>query len=457
MSDNVFILSADSLRLDRTGDDQLMPFLVERGDASTRFTNAVANGPFTPASFPAMLASRYASSIDGIGLPAEGGVATLAEQLAAEQYETAFWSDNKFVGEEYNYDRGYDVSAGYETGLRDTVREHIDEDGLLFSVLEFGYMRLWKSLKNTTGDSHYYATAAELNETARNWLAEKDPDTDSVHVWCHYMDTHHPYEPAEEWMPYDELEVVETRTQANNTTRRAVQSDGTEATPAELRDVERLYDAECRSLDAQLRQFVTWLEDEGWLQEDDLLVVTSDHGEVFSGTEQWSVLGHENVFTEECTRVPLLIDHAGLDPHDVSKQCSLIDLLPTILELLGVETPDPLTMGDPLQPLVSEESADREHVFYDGTLEYNGIRTTDGRKVFNCETEGEATYLETTYTSEPVAYDEEPVRDGDPDETLLAALRDHESRCATLAEESQGIDPESLQVEQHMRDLGYLE
>lgn len=457
MTENVFVLSADSLRLDRTLDEDVMPFLVERGKAATRFTNTVANGPFTPASFPAMLASRYASSINGIGLPEEGGVTTIAEQLSREGYDTAFWSDNKFVGDEYNYDRGYDISAGYETSLRDTVREYIDEDGLVFSALEFGYMRLWKSLKNTAGDSHYYATAEELNGKARNWLADRDPEADDVHLWLHYMDTHHPYEPADEFMPYDDLEVVENRTEANNVTRRAVRSDGADATPAEIRDVERLYDAECRYLDAQLREFIHWLEAEGWLGDDDLLVITSDHGEVFAEYEQWQVLGHENLFTEECTRVPLLFEHPDIDTLDVSEQASLIDLLPSVLDIVGVDAPDKLVMGESIRPLVPDDQDKRELVFYDGTLGYNGVRAADGRKIFNCERYGEDEYIETTYTDSPTDYDSEPVKEDTLDEELQAELDDHVKRCSKLAEESEGVSPESLQVQQHMRDLGYLE
>lgn len=453
---NVFVLSADSLRLDRSLDDETMPYLAELGEQATRFTNTVANGPFTPASFPALLASRYASSIKGIGLPEEGGVTTLAEQMFQEGYRTALWSDNKFVGSEYNYSRGYEDGFGYRTSLRDTVREHIDESSLLFRALELGYMQMWKSLKNAAGDSHYYATAADLQAKARGWLEGLDPVRDDVHLWLHYMDTHHPYEPSKAYMPYEELEVVDNRTQANNLTRRVVESDGADVSEAERRDVVRLYDAECTALDAELRTFVGWLREEGWLGEEDILVLTSDHGEVLSNWDSWGVFGHENVFTEECTRVPLVIDHADLEPRDLEGQASLVDLMPTLLDLVGSDPPEELVMGESLVPMVRDGSDGLDRVFYDGTLGYHGVRASDGRKIFNCERHGEDEYLETNYANSPTTYDDEPVGD-DVSPDLRADLEDHAARCAQLAEESQGIDPDSLQVEQHMRDLGYLE
>lgn len=454
---NVIVLSADSLRLDRTMDHETMPFLAERGGESTRFTNAVANGPFTPASFPTLLASRYASSIDGIGLPEEGAVTTIAEALRREGYRTALWSDNKFVGDEYNYDRGYETGYGYETSLRDRVREHIDEDGRLFKTLEFGYMRLWKSVKNTVGDSHYYTIADDLNTKAKAWLDGLDPERDAIHLWLHYMDSHHPYEPPEAYMPYDDLAVIENRTEANNVSRRVVRSDGEDATDAERQDLVRLYDAECQYLDAALSEFVDWLEASGWLTQDDVLVITSDHGEVLSGWHDWGVFGHENVFTEECTRIPLLIQHATLDPRDIPGQVSLIDLLPTILELVEKERPSDLLMGDSLRPIVDGELPARDRIFYDGTLEYHGVRTADGRKLFNCEHLGADNWVRTNYTPDPNDYDDEPIQDGDADGPLLKYIAEMKEVCGDLAEDSKGVDPDSLQVEQHMRDLGYLE
>lgn len=452
---NVFVLSADSLRLDRTLSSDVMPFLTELGSDATRFTNVVANGPFTPASFPTLLASRYASSIEGIGLPEEGGVSTIAEELKRQGYRTALWSDNKFVGGEYNYDRGYDVGSGYEKNLRDRVRQHIDEDGLLFKVLEFGYMRTWKTLKNAATDSHYYSTAGQLHTKAQAWLNDQDPDDGPIHLWLHYMDPHHPYEPAEAFMPHDNLEVVTNRTEANNLTRRAVRSAGQEVTEAELRDVRRLYDAECEYLDEQLRSFVEWLESEGWLGADDLLVVTSDHGEVLYDWNEWGVLGHENVFTEECTRVPLIFRNAKLPTRDIQEQASLVDLLPTVLDMAGLNGSDELFMGTSLTPIISGESSGRSRVFYDGTLNYHGVRDADGRKVFNCEYFGSDGYVQTRYGGSTVAYEE--TLDGDPDEELLSYIDVQTEECAELAEESKGIDPNSLQVKQHMRDLGYLE
>lgn len=455
---NVIILSGDSLRYDRAMDDDVMPYVASMAETTTNFRNAVSNAGFTPGSFPSLMASRYPSSIDGVGIPEDGGVTTLAEELSRAGYDCGVWSDNKFVGADYNYDRGYESGQGYEDNLRDNVREYVDEDGLLFELLEAGYMHVWQRVKNALTESHYYATAEEIHDRAKSWLADKDPESDSVHLWLHYMDSHHPYEPPADWMP-DDLETVSDRTEANNVTRKVCREDGEGCTDAEIRDAVRLYDAECRYLDAQIEQFVEgFLKPNGWFGDDDVLVVTSDHGEIIEEYEKWGEFGHGNFFCEECTRIPLVVDAPGLEPADVDEQVSLVDLMPTLLDLAGVElSTEELVMGESLRPVVAGDER-RETIFYDGTLGFHGARRADGVKRFNTEHVGEETYLDAEFADAlDGEYAEELVEGDGAHDELAAFVEEMLEECSTLAEESTAIDPDSVQVKQHMKDLGYLE
>ncbi|WP_254531067.1 sulfatase [Natrinema gelatinilyticum] len=454
---NIIILSGDSLRYDRAMDDNVMPYLASTAETATNFQNAVSNAGFTPGSFPSLMASRYPSSIDGVGIPEDGGVTTLAEELSQAGYDCGVWSDNKFVGADYNYDRGYGTGQSYEDNLRDNVRKYVDEDGLLFELLEKGYMHVWQRVKNALTESHYYATAEEINKWAKTWLADKDPEEDSVHLWLHYMDSHHPYEPPADWMP-DGLEVVSNRTEANNVTRRVCQDDGVGCSDAEVRDAVRLYDAECQYLDSQIEAFVeNFLEPNGWFTDDDVLVVTSDHGEIIEEYDKWGEFGHGNFFNEECTRIPLVIDAPSLDSKTVDSQVSLIDLMPTLLDLVGVEvSADELVMGESLINVVAGDER-RETIFYDGTLGFHGARSEDGVKRFNTEYVGEDTYLDTEFKAALDGdYDETLVKGGLGHDRLGAFVTERLDECATLSDESTAIDPDSVQVKQHMKDLGYL-
>jgi uncharacterized protein len=88
-------------------------------------------------------------------------------------------------------------------------------------------------------------------------------------------------------------------------------------------------------LDSQLARVFDALEKDGLL-ENTIVVVTGDHGEEFMEKGRW---GHASAFTEEQTRVPLLLYVPGRAPGVVDRMTSHLDLPATVLTLLGVTSP----------------------------------------------------------------------------------------------------------------------
>jgi hypothetical protein len=109
-----------------------------------------------------------------------------------------------------------------------------------------------------------------------------------------------------------------------------------------------LYDASIRYTDHHLGALFDDLERRG-LFDDSIVIVTSDHGEEF--LEHGKVMHTQGY--DECLHVPLMIkfpagEHAGLRiPHQVQH----VDVMPTVLELLGLERPAHLE-GVSLLPLI---------------------------------------------------------------------------------------------------------
>jgi arylsulfatase A-like enzyme len=97
------------------------------------------------------------------------------------------------------------------------------------------------------------------------------------------------------------------------------------------------YDASIRELDEQLARL---------LDEVDLrttgVVVVADHGE--SLLERYWQLDHGGSTFEEQTRVPLVLAAPGLGAHQVEPIVELVDLLPTLLSLVGVSKPETLKL-----------------------------------------------------------------------------------------------------------------
>ena len=111
----------------------------------------------------------------------------------------------------------------------------------------------------------------------------------------------------------------------------------TKFTDDDIKVLRALY-AECVSnVDRRIGEFVGNLNRKGLLDHA-ILVITSDHGEEF--------YEHHGVQHEECweelLRVPLLVrlPGAALAGSHVAQPVSGVDLLPTLLDLLGLPAPD---------------------------------------------------------------------------------------------------------------------
>jgi arylsulfatase A-like enzyme len=129
-----------------------------------------------------------------------------------------------------------------------------------------------------------------------------------------------------------------------------------------------LYDRGIRYLDDQLAAFVRGLEALGVL-EDTLLVVTSDHGEEFY---EHGFFAHGATLFEETVRVPLVLRGPGVARgRRVAEPVTLLDVMPTVLELAGVPAPAGLA-GRSLAPLARGEPAQAEPrpVFSEAWLPY---------------------------------------------------------------------------------------
>jgi arylsulfatase A-like enzyme len=98
-----------------------------------------------------------------------------------------------------------------------------------------------------------------------------------------------------------------------------------------------LYDASISYVDAaigylmdSLRQLALW--------DDTLIILTADHGEMLGEHNIWFT--HKSCY-ESNIKVPLIIKYPRIFPEGkvVSQQVSLIDLAPTILDILGIDIP----------------------------------------------------------------------------------------------------------------------
>src|SRR5579862_3956589 len=138
-------------------------------------------------------------------------------------------------------------------------------------------------------------------DVALDWLA-KNSDK-KFFLWMHLYDPHAPYNPPE---PY--------RTEYAS----------------------RPYDGEIAFADAQVGRLLRYLKEKG-LYQNTVIVLTGDHGESLGEHGEKT---HGFFVYNATMHVPLIIRVPAIArPGIVSDPVSLVDLMPTILEALGVEVP----------------------------------------------------------------------------------------------------------------------
>jgi arylsulfatase A-like enzyme len=96
---------------------------------------------------------------------------------------------------------------------------------------------------------------------------------------------------------------------------------------------------------------------EAGLQDNTLIVFTSDHGDMDSAHK----LEHKQVLYEESVRVPFIMSYKGRIPANVIDKKHLVsnglDLLPTLCDYVGIKTPEGLP-GKSLRPLAEGKAVE---------------------------------------------------------------------------------------------------
>jgi len=128
-----------------------------------------------------------------------------------------------------------------------------------------------------------------------------------------------------------------------------------EFTP-EHNESHRFYNREVEFADRHIGRLVSALRSSG-IWRDSLVVFVADHGE---GLGDLGRFAHADHLYDVTLRVPLILVAPGrLQPGTiVSTSVGLIDVMPTVLEMLGVEPP-PEMVGETLLPLLERAGPDR--------------------------------------------------------------------------------------------------
>lgn len=101
----------------------------------------------------------------------------------------------------------------------------------------------------------------------------------------------------------------------------------------DIEGIHKRYINAVHHLDSQIARVIEHLKAKD-LMDDTLIIITGDHGEEFMDHGRW---GHNSTFADAQLRVPMVIHVPGRAAHAETARTSHLDVLPTVLPLLGVQ------------------------------------------------------------------------------------------------------------------------
>lgn len=140
-----------------------------------------------------------------------------------------------------------------------------------------------------------------------------------------------------------------------------------------------LYDEEVLSVDAQAADFLNSLDKD--LLKNTLIIVFSEHGEMFAKHGRFGRAGTlRGVLYDDVVHVPLMIKLPQKNGGRVKGLVQIVDMMPTILDLLGIPGPPDL-QGRSLIPLIKGQGPVNDYIYAGAS--YNLTRITEKRLYMN--------------------------------------------------------------------------
>lgn len=437
---NVLLITIDSLR------HEYWEMLDVMDGDSTRFTQAVACGPSTPSSFPAILTGTQPLLYGGYEYLDETRP-FLARTLADAGVSTVGFHSNPHLGANRNYDTGFQVFNDSAEGsnaiatLKDKVERRLDPDSTVYSVLR----RIWHRFSMAT-DSSAYAKAGTISDNALEWL-DTDWDRESpFFMWLHYMDVHYPFIPPSRFLESEGNSFSDGRVATLN---RLMQEAPEELDDEDISDLLALYRGEIRFTNHHIGRILDRLKELGAFDET-AIVVTADHGEAFG---EHGRFGHHPCPYDELVRVPLFIRVPGGKDQTVDDQVSLVDLPRTVCTLLDIEPPKRM-QGRSLVPALNGTTLSEELALSTGGHgDFLSCRSTNWKCLWRVPEDSVELY---DLRGDPEEVDD--VSESNPE--VVSRFRERMEAYLSTAESNDVSLPDvddSADVEQRLRDLGYVD
>ena len=338
---NILVIMADQLAPHFTGayghEVVKTPHLDALAERGMRFDAAYCNSPLCAPSRFSMMAGQLISKIGAYDNASEfaASIPTFAHYLRSLGYSTCLSGKMHFVGP--------DQMHGFESRVTTDIYPS-----------DFAWTPNWQQADERIDKwYHNMQTVKESGQTMASFQIDYDDEVefsakrklfdyarDGAQPWCMVASFIHPHDPyvarPEWWGLYSDEEIDMPRhpdyaTDAfGQRVLEGIEAYSKPLTEEEVRRARRAYYANVSYFDSKIGALVQTVEEMGQL-DNTIIIVTADHGDMLGEKGLWYKMN----FFEHSARVPLIMAGPGVARGQTANACSLVDLLPTMVEIGG--------------------------------------------------------------------------------------------------------------------------
>lgn len=306
---HVFIYLIDTLRADHMSCygywRKTTPYIDGFANDSVLFKNCFATASWTKPAVGSILTGLYPNrhrgedNEDKLSIEVE----TIAEVLKSHGYTTIYITPNVNSSKLLNFDQGVDFYKFSKGGM------HIDK---------------------------FYYSSEYLNSEFFE-IIENNPElvNEPLFAFLHTIDPHDPYTPKEPFLKFKKKDKErENLGLPDNIRMKKAAKQG--LSREDIDYIKSLYDCEILHNDYYFGKLINFLKEKN-LYENSIIILVADHGEQF---DEHSGFFHGGSIYNEEIHVPLIIKfpHGEFSRKKTNMLVSQVDIFPTVLDYLGIET-----------------------------------------------------------------------------------------------------------------------
>lgn len=203
--------------------------------------------------------------------------------------------------------------------------------------------------------------AQKVTQLALNYLSQQGGKR-NFFLWVHYMDPHGPYNPPSAYKKrwnrpaltqgFKKIPISKSKWIGLNGVPEYI-AENMDIQSMDINEYTALYDAEISFVDSQIGVLIEELEKLN-MGKNTVIIITADHGESLG---EHDLFGHEFLLYDNLLRIPLIIKYPKkfVSNKIIERQVKIIDIMPTIFDILRIEKKFPL-QGESLLPLAYGEN-----------------------------------------------------------------------------------------------------